>query len=93
MLDLPHISTKPSYDELISAIDKLRVKPESWTSRVSSAPITRAYQKGIGGYLADIIKSDLKWLDDDNQRDDVMDKACTVMSDRCGPTGMYHYFV
>lgn len=87
MLDLPQVAAKPSYEDLIQALSKLKVKPASWGSRIANQPQSERDRKACARYLTNIISSNLTWLKSDEQREKLWEESSRCLAERCGRTG------
>jgi hypothetical protein len=84
---------KPAYGEILACLEKLRVDPPVWNLKISRAEILREqdttlqHRREIASYLSSIISSNLAWLDDDDQREEIWTVASKRLSERCGRAG------
>ncbi len=93
VLDLPQIVSRPSYEELIQALAKLKVKPASWGSRIANQPQSERERKACARYLTNIISSNLTWLRSDEEREKLWEEGSRCLAERCGRTGERHSFL
>lgn len=93
VLDLPQIASRPSYDELIQALAKLKVKPASWGSRIANQPQSERERKACARYLTNIISSNLTWLPSDAEREKLWEEGSKCLAERCGRTGRMTIFL
>ncbi|KAK6074158.1 hypothetical protein SCUP515_06548 [Seiridium cupressi] len=93
-LDFPQVWQRPPYDDLIACLKKLYVQPPIWNPSTSKRVILEdhennaRFRKEVATYLASIIKSDLRWIDDDEEKEAIWDEASRRLSERCGRAGM-----
>ncbi|PSR87186.1 putative methyltransferase-domain-containing protein [Coniella lustricola] len=92
--DLPQVWQKPTAEELIDALHQLRVDPPVWNLKISRAEIfkhqdtTTQHQREIAAYLSAVIKSELAWIDDDEDKETIWTEASKRFSERCGRSAM-----
>lgn len=86
-LDLPQIASRPSYEEIIRALAKLKVKPASWGSRIANQPQSERERKSCARYLTNIISSNLTWLPSEAQREKLWEEGSKCLAERCGRAG------
>ncbi|KAI9744601.1 MAG: hypothetical protein M1818_002130 [Claussenomyces sp. TS43310] len=86
VLDLPQVHAKPSYDNLIHALEILKLKLPSW-KRGTSQLQTIQDRKAAAAYLTKIISSPLSWLDSEEQRETLWDEASKRLAERSGRSG------
>ncbi|KAK3329448.1 putative methyltransferase-domain-containing protein [Apodospora peruviana] len=92
---LPHLWQKPASHELLECLKKLRLEPPIWNPKVSRAEILKRREQAataqdrreIVDFLSAIIKSSLAWIDDDDEREEILEEASKRLSERCGRTG------
>jgi hypothetical protein len=88
--DFPQIRQKPAFRVLLDGLKKLRLDPQVWSFKVSRAEIlgeedaTVRHRREIASYLSTIIKSDLEWIKDEYQREQIWAEASKRLSERCG---------
>ena len=91
--DFPQIWQKPSRDSLITCLEKLRIVPPIWNFRVPRSEIIRSQDATVqarrqtAAYLSSIIKSNLEWIADEGQREEIWSLASRRLSERCGRAG------
>lgn len=100
MLDLPQLYTKPSAEALLRTLDLLTVVPPSWdranadssnASNHVSLPLEPPVQtnpEGVTRYLTSIVSSSLKWIEDDDAKEEIWSHASARLSERSGRTAM-----
>ncbi|KAF2017786.1 hypothetical protein BU24DRAFT_158843 [Aaosphaeria arxii CBS 175.79] len=104
VLDLPQLYTKPSADALLETLALLTSTPPSWeTSDVhdrcngDSDSAQRREQKsagvninpeGVTRYLTSIVASSLKWIQDEQVKEEIWNQASLRLSERSGRTAM-----
>lgn len=92
--DFPQIWQKPSRDSLMGCLESLRVLPPIWNFRIPRSEIIRSQdstvqaRRVVAGYLSNIIKSNLEWIADDDQREEIWNLASKRLSERCGRAAM-----
>ncbi|KKA28175.1 hypothetical protein TD95_004077 [Thielaviopsis punctulata] len=97
VLDFPQPWQKPPFAVLIACLRSLELKPIIWApgtkkQRPQKTAEHRLYTpqhaQEIAIYLAGIIKSPLKWLESDEEREQVWDEASKRISERSGRSAM-----
>lgn len=86
VLDLPQLYTKPSYEALLDALNRLQVKPPSWTS--NGVPVVSEDRAAIAFYLSKVVGSSLKWLEKEDHKEEIWELASKRLSERAGRSGM-----
>jgi predicted nicotinamide N-methyase len=87
VLDLPQLYTKPSSKQLLDALDLLGLVPQSWdTAAINTKPRVRS--NGVPQYLTSIVSSSLAWIEDDEEREKILDTASLRLSERSGRSAM-----
>lgn len=94
---LPHLWQKPAFDDLLECLRKLRVEQPVWSLKVSRDEILKQQNEAfaahdrreIVSFLSMIIKSNLGWIDGDEEREEIWDEASKRLSERCGRAGTY----
>ncbi|KAI1082031.1 putative methyltransferase-domain-containing protein [Whalleya microplaca] len=92
--DFPQVWQKPSSEELLAYLKRLKVDPPIWSSTTSRKSISETYQNAaqfrreVATYLSSIIKSNLGWIQDDDEKEALWDEASRRLSERCGRAGM-----
>lgn len=94
-LDFPQVYQKPPFGDLISTLHSLELAPPIWKHKSRRTDIIHqqeslASQKKaeVTRYLSTIIKSELLWIEDEEQREEIWAQASKRMSERCGRTAM-----
>lgn len=83
-LDLPNLKHKPSKEELLDVLKKFEIKTlKNFES--NNEPID---QKGLFNWLTRLIGSDLSWIEDEQDREWIIDLAGKRMAERCGRSAM-----
>ena len=84
---------KPAFQELLSCLQQLRVEPPVWNLKISRAEILREqdttvqHRREIASYLSSVISSNLGWIEDEDQREQLWTEASKRLSERCGRAG------
>ncbi|KAI1384041.1 putative methyltransferase-domain-containing protein [Hypoxylon trugodes] len=92
--DFPQVWQKPSSAELLASLKRLQVDPPIWSPRTSRKIILETYQNAaqfrreVAAYLSSIIKSNLGWIQDEDEKEALWDEASRRLSERCGRAGM-----
>jgi hypothetical protein len=92
VFDLPQIHTKPAAKELLQVLSRLSLKPQSWDR--ANNELKRVVERqqiateGIPKYLISIVSSDLRWIKDEAEREEIWDEASLRLAERSGRTGM-----
>lgn len=92
-LDLPQVWQKPAFDVLLAALQDLRVDPPVWNLKISRSEIlkeqdtTVQHLREIAAYLCTIVKSELTWIEDEEDREAIWEEASKRISERCGRSG------
>ena len=88
VLDLPQLYNKPSAPLLVHTLDGLRLAPPSWEHEQSSnGQVPGINPKGLTKYLTSIIASSLAWIDGDEAKEEIWEKASARLSERAGRSG------
>lgn len=93
-LDFPQVWQKPAFEVIITCLKKLYVEPPIWNPSTTRRFILEdhennaRFRKEVAAYLASIIKSDLRWISDDDEKEAVWEEASRRLSERCGRAGM-----
>lgn len=88
--DLPQVWQKPAAADLLEALQTLRVEPSVWNLKISRSEIFEEqdtivhHRREIAAYLSTIIKSELTWVDDEEDREAIWAEASKRFSERCG---------
>ncbi|KAL8799101.1 MAG: hypothetical protein Q9200_007621 [Gallowayella weberi] len=85
VLDFPQLYTKPSPDDLLAVLDRLKVEPAAWGD--DEGP-SREDEVGLPRYLTGIISSPLVWVADENIRERIWEAASARLSERSGRSAM-----
>lgn len=94
VLDLPQIYTKPSAEALLDTLTLLTAAPPSWEKlgeperKNGQAPAVTVNPEGITGYLTSIVGSDLRWIQDEDLKEQIWDQASARLSERSGRSAM-----
>ncbi|KAI0126463.1 putative methyltransferase-domain-containing protein [Xylariales sp. AK1849] len=92
--DFPQVWQKPSSEDLLSCLGRLKINPRIWNPSTNRRIIledhenSARFRKEAAVYLASIIKSNLSWIKDDDEKEAIWDEASKRLSERCGRTGM-----
>jgi D-xylulose reductase len=85
VFDLPQLHTKPLAETLLETLKSLKRGPKSWTKNASESVQD---PKGLEKYLTSIISSPLKWISDDEIKEQIWEEASLRLSERAGRSGM-----
>ncbi|KAF2680963.1 hypothetical protein K458DRAFT_406732 [Lentithecium fluviatile CBS 122367] len=94
VLDFPQLYTKPSAESLLDTLSLLTSAPPSWESNhteasVENEPTTaQVNPEGVTRYLTSIVSSSLKWIEDDEVKEQIWNQASLRLSERSGRTAM-----
>lgn len=103
MLDLPQIYTRPSAEALLETLELLTLAPQSWdvdkdantelghpehTEQKARRKAVQVNPEGITRYLTSIVSNPLKWIHDDEVKEEIWDQASLRLSERSGRTAM-----
>lgn len=93
VLDLPQLYTKPSAESLLHTLEILAVAPPSWdqsdaNNESSSKSRAQVNPEGVTRYLTSIVSNSLKWIEDDEVKEDIWNQASMRLSERSGRTAM-----
>lgn len=101
VLDLPRISQKPAAEELLNILTVIepnqpRLISITWSSKLcnqsseihAARPVIRVSNKLLAQYLTSIISSQLQWIPDDEQKEQIWELASQRLSERAGRTAM-----
>lgn len=92
--DFPQTWQRPPFTDLMECLKKLRVDPPVWnpsTSRkiaLGDHENSATFRREVAAYLATIISSGLKWIEDDDEKEAIWEEASHRLSERCGRAGM-----
>ena len=94
MQDLPLLWQKPSFDILRNYLETLRQDLPLWNASLNQAAAddedvaeTAWQQKEAISWLSTLVGSQLGWLEDEEQREQVWNEASRRLAERCGRTG------
>ena len=94
MLSLVELWRKPAYEPLLQCLEGFEVKPPVWGVNVSTASdimyheISQAVERReIIRFLSSVISSNLAWIEDEDQREEIWNTASRRLAERCGRTG------
>jgi D-xylulose reductase len=103
VLDLPQLYTRPSAETLLETLEILTLAPQSWDVNtdthhkdgdVEHGEINakrRAVQvnpEGVTRYLTSIVSNPLKWIHDEEIKEEIWNQASFRLSERSGRTAM-----
>jgi len=94
VLDLPQIYSKPSADVLLDTLTLLTTAPPSWDQKNkthksgSDDVLVQVNPEGVTRYLTSIVSSDLRWIQDDETKEQIWDQASARLSERSGRSAM-----
>jgi predicted nicotinamide N-methyase len=99
VLDLPQLYTRPSATALLETLALLTTAPPSWDlndnetpaerkSRVAKQKEAQVNPEGVTRYLTSIISSSLKWIEDDEVKEEIWNQTSFRLSERSGRTAM-----
>jgi predicted nicotinamide N-methyase len=103
VLDLPQLYTKPSAESLLHTLKLLTSAPRTWDRRTGEdddaihggdrergfgAQSLQVNPEGVTRYLTSIVSSDLRWIDDDDAKEEIWNQASARMSERSGRSAM-----
>ncbi|KAF2737136.1 VPS28-domain-containing protein [Polyplosphaeria fusca] len=96
--------TKPSANDILDALALLTSAPPSWDfndseehnddtqtlnrSRALKSQAVKVNPEGVTSYLTSIVGSSLDWIEDENVREEIWNKASLRLSERSGRTAM-----
>ncbi|KAI3322708.1 putative methyltransferase-domain-containing protein [Xylariaceae sp. AK1471] len=92
--DFPQVWERPSFEELLSCLKQLHIRPPIWNTTTSKKAIqenqenTARNRRKVASYLSSIASSNLRWIEDDGQKEIIWDEASRCLSERCGRAGM-----
>lgn len=92
--DLPQMWQKPAAADILEALQSLQVDPPVWNLKISRSEILKEqdttvhHRREIAAYLSSIIKSELAWVDDEEDRETIWTEASKRFSERCGRSAM-----
>ncbi|KAI8933784.1 hypothetical protein NX059_009492 [Plenodomus lindquistii] len=98
VLDLPQLYTKPSAQALLEALALLTTVPPSWEktraqdashySDDDTTPRINVDPEGVTRYLTSIVSSSLRWIEDEDAKEDIYNQASARLSERSGRSAM-----
>jgi predicted nicotinamide N-methyase len=93
VLDLPQLYAKPSARRLIETLSSLKLSMPSWdvdqaSRKSATSPNVSLDSRALSTYLTCIIASSLKWIEGDELREEIWEKASARLSERSGRSGM-----
>lgn len=95
MLDLPQIYTRPSAETILETLDLLTLAPQSWdvdkdanTDQHARRRAVQVNPEGVTRYLTSIVSNPLKWIHDDEIKEEIWNQASFRLSERSGRTAM-----
>ncbi|KAF9691883.1 hypothetical protein EKO04_010012 [Ascochyta lentis] len=103
VLDLPQLYTRPSAQALIDTLQLLTLAPQSWDieeepnsekgqvehgGHTSKSRVVQVNPEGVTRYLTSIVSNPLKWIHDDEVKEDIWNQASVRLSERSGRTAM-----
>jgi predicted nicotinamide N-methyase len=90
VLDLPQLYTKPSADTLLQTLALLVSAPPSWDRQESGveAHSPHVNPEGVTRYLTSIVSNSLRWIDDEEAKEEIWNQASSRLSERSGRTAM-----
>ena len=89
VLDLPQLYTRPPATSLLSALEKLAIKPSSWDALENWQEYEGGEigEDGVPKYLTCIVASPLAWIEDEEVKEQIWEAAGARLSERSGRTG------
>ncbi|KAF2627540.1 hypothetical protein BU25DRAFT_458437 [Macroventuria anomochaeta] len=103
VLDLPQLYTRPSAETLLDTLGLLTLAPQSWDfdeetntkdgrseqeSRKTKRRTVQVNPEGVTRYLTSIVSNPLKWIQDEEVKEEIWNQASLRMSERSGRTAM-----
>ncbi|KAF3041696.1 hypothetical protein E8E12_005346 [Didymella heteroderae] len=103
VLDLPQLYTKPSATTLLETLELLTLTPQSWdvdkdantelghpahTEQQARRRAVQVNPEGVTRYLTSIVSNPLKWIHDDEAKEEIWNQASSRLSERSGRTAM-----
>ncbi|KAH6900259.1 putative methyltransferase-domain-containing protein [Thelonectria olida] len=93
--DFPQMWERPSYAQLVEILESLELSAPIWGHKgrredilVEQESLASQRKAGVTRYLANIIKSPLAWIEDDDEKENLWTLASKRTSERCGRTAM-----
>lgn len=94
VLDLPQLYTKPSAETLLQTLTLLTSAPRPWDRSdvenehdTPDAPV-QVNPQGVTRYLTSVVSSSLRWIDDDEAKEEIWNQASIRLSERSGRAAM-----
>ncbi|KAJ8114566.1 hypothetical protein OPT61_g3579 [Boeremia exigua] len=103
VLDLPQIYTRPSAETLLRTLELLTLTPQSWdieqdantdlghpehTEQSARRKAVHVNPEGVTRYLTSIVSNPLKWIHDEEVKEEIWNQASFRLSERSGRTAM-----
>lgn len=103
MLDLPQLYTKPSAEAILATLALLTSAPPSWdetrkpavdneanaeTWETEEAGHVQVDPEGVTRYLTSIVSNSLRWIQDEEIKEEIWTQASLRLSERSGRTAM-----
>lgn len=103
VLDLPQLYTRPSAETLLETLELLTLTPQSWdvdrdantelehpahTEQQARRRAVQVHPEGVTRYLTSIVSNPLKWIHDDEVKEEIWNQASFRLSERSGRTAM-----
>ncbi|KAF3002633.1 hypothetical protein E8E13_009071 [Curvularia kusanoi] len=103
VLDLPQLYTRPSAETILEALELLILAPQSWdVERDANTKLehpehmeqnarrrnVQVNPEGVTRYLTSIVSNPLKWIHDDEVKEEIWNQASSRLSERSGRTAM-----
>ncbi|KAF2751206.1 hypothetical protein M011DRAFT_104997 [Sporormia fimetaria CBS 119925] len=104
VLDLPQLYTKPSAETLLDTLSLLTSAPPSWEPsdhedqsdgertpdrrRIARSRAPPINPEGVTRYLTNIVSSSLRWIPEEEMKEEIWIQASARLSERAGRTGM-----
>lgn len=90
---LPETWQRPGSESILETLRKLRVELPVWNITAVEREIDYQQElitwerRKIISYLSSIIKSNLEWIEDEDQREEIWNQASKRLAERCGRSG------
>ena len=103
MLDLPQLYTRPPAETILETLELLTLTPQSWdVERDANTKLehpehskqnagrrnVQVNPEGVTRYLTGIVSNPLKWIHDDDVKEEIWNQASSRLSERSGRTAM-----
>jgi D-xylulose reductase len=104
VLDLPQLYTKPSAETILQTLAFLTSTPPSWdrshvdptseetassgSKHTAEPQTTQVNPEGVTRYLTSIVSNSLRWIDDEEVKEEIWNQASSRLSERSGRTAM-----